>query len=196
MVGQVGPYQCTRAHVDRLGWGNKHFICSFVGAIGEDAAGQAFKVHLEQNGITPHLQQVPGKCSAVCCCLIADDGQRTMFTCLGASEDFSPTALPLSMIPSLNLVHCEGYMLCKTEVLMTAALATRDSEAIFSLDLASFEVIRNCEAALKQVLSSKSVDVVFCNEDEAQVICELFGEDTPGTLLLFIFAHSHTCLYL
>lgn len=143
--------------------------------MGEDARGQKFKLHLERNNITPHLEQIPGERSAVCCCLISEDGQRTMFTCLGASSDLAPPHLPLSLLPTLNLVHCEGYMLCKPEVLMASALAARDAGVMFSLDLASFEVIRDCEAALKQVLISGSVDVVFCNEDEAEAVCRVCG---------------------
>eukprot|EP00892_Ulva_mutabilis_P001069 jgi/Ulvmu1/10963/UM007_0142.1 len=154
--------------------------CHFAGAVGDDTAGQEFEQHLKRHGITPHLQIVTGKSSAVCCCLITDDGQRTMFTCLGASTDLSPAALPLSLVPSLSLVHCEGYMLCKSDVLMSSALAARNAGAIFSLDLASFEVVRGCEAALKQVLTSACVDVVFCNEDEAKAVCKLFGEEVAG----------------
>lgn len=58
---------------------------------------------------------------------------------------------------------------------MASALAARDAGVMFSLDLASFEVVRDCEAALNQILSTGCVDVVFCNEDEAEAVCKISG---------------------
>lgn len=149
--------------------------------MGEDAQGKDFELHLERNNIIPHLKKVPGKRSAICCCLIGDDGQRTMFTCLGASADLAPPDLPWSVVPTVDLVHCEGYMLCKPEVLMSSALAAKEAGVMFSLDLASFEVVCNCQEALKQVLSSDCVDIIFCNEDEAQEICKVLHTSVGAT---------------
>ncbi|KAL4449369.1 hypothetical protein ABPG77_007013 [Micractinium sp. CCAP 211/92] len=73
------------------------------------------------------------------------------------------------------LLHCEGYCLYRAEVAAAAMRVARAVGARVSLDLASFEVIFSCWARLDELLQEGLVDIVFCNEQEAQALCEASG---------------------
>ena len=51
--------------------------------------------------------------------------------------------------------------------------AAKAKGALVSLDLASFEVVRHCKATLVRILETGVVDLLFANEDEAEL--ELTG---------------------
>jgi sugar/nucleoside kinase (ribokinase family) len=96
-----------------------------------------------------------------------------MRTCMGAALGLSTINLPMKPLSSCDLLHCEGYTLYKPDVLKKAIAAAKAGGAKVSLDLASFEVIRQCQASLLEVLGSGGVDIVFCNEDESHELNSL-----------------------
>jgi sugar/nucleoside kinase (ribokinase family) len=114
--------------------------------------------------------------SAVSVCLVTPDGQRTMCTYLGAASLFTREHLPpAAMLQNMQLLHCEGYTAYKPGLLEAVAEASKAANATFSLDMASFEVVRNCWSSLRSVIESGHVDVLFCNEDEASEIVKQYG---------------------
>ena len=46
------------------------------------------------------------------------------------------------------------------------------------MDLASFEVVRNCRSQLLEILESGVVDLLFANEDEAEELMRLDAEES------------------
>lgn len=120
--------------------------------------------------------------SATCLCLVTPDGQRTMRTCLGASLELTAASqLPASWAAGAKLLHCEGYCLYRPQLTQAAMEVARKAGALVSLDLASFELVRNCRSALQRLLGLGLVDVVFCNEDEAEALVGEVAADTqPG----------------
>lgn len=52
----------------------------------------------------------------------------------------------------MALLHCEGYSLYRLPVAAAAMRAAHAAGARVSLDLASFEVVQNCWAALDSLL--------------------------------------------
>lgn len=52
----------------------------------------------------------------------------------------------------MALLHCEGYCLYRLPVAAAAMRAAHAAGARVSLDLASFEVVQNCWAALDSLL--------------------------------------------
>ena len=140
--------------------------------------------------------------SAQCLSLVEKGGQRTMRTYLGASlkmgashfdenverlafgDDASPDesnaksrsdddAVPGHTRDRASLLHVEGYTLYRPDLARAAMTAAKRRGALVSLDLASFEVVRNCRSQLVELLNEGLVDLLFCNEDEA---AELIGE--------------------
>lgn len=116
-------------------------------------------------------------------CLVTPDGQRTMRTCLGAAAELATSAqLPAGWdaAPPPALLHCEGYVLYKPALAREAMAAAKRAGAAVSLDLASFEVVRNCRGALLDLLREGLVDVVFANEEEAAALAGAGAKPAAG----------------
>lgn len=160
---------------------------SFIGMVGQDAAGEEYKTMLQSHGVKALLPEchTDDAATAACICLISPDGQRTMRTYLGAAQELKN----LHQIPKeaelheAGLVHFEGYSLYKPAVTLESMRAARAAGAVISLDLASFEVVRGCWEALKAILSENLVTIAFCNEDEAGAVCKAEGllDDATAT---------------
>jgi sugar/nucleoside kinase (ribokinase family) len=150
----------------------------FIGMVGMDSAGVDFHSMLEASGVKPLLPQCETEdtITASCLCLVSPDGQRTMRTYLGAAQKLiSVEQLPsvTSELENVGLVHFEGYSLYKIDVAESTMRLTRESGSKISLDLASFELVKECWKALtEKILKEKLVDILFCNEDEARAACE------------------------
>ncbi|PNH08176.1 putative diflavin flavoprotein A 6 [Tetrabaena socialis] len=57
--------------------------------------------------------------------------------------------------------------------------AARAAGATVSIDLASFELVRNCKEALLGLLQEGLVDLIFANEEEALTLCSELGLAGP-----------------
>jgi len=73
------------------------------------------------------------------------------------------------------LFHAEGYCLYKPEPTIAAMESVSKSGGAVCIDLASFEVVHNCWTTLNELLEKKVVTLVFCNEQEAEAVCEKAG---------------------
>jgi len=158
--------------------------CVFVGGVdGSDDVGKAYRAALERAGVEAklieHVNEGREIGSARCLCLVDEFGQRTMRTYLGASARTTAEDLPIDAFDGIDVLHMEGYVLYKPDLVKRAcALAKANPGALVSIDLASFEVVRHCRAALSEVLESGLIDVIFCNEDEArELVSDLHDED-------------------
>ncbi|PRW45269.1 sugar kinase [Chlorella sorokiniana] len=80
----------------------------------------------------------------------------------------------------MALLHCEGYCLYRLPVAAAAMRAAHAAGARVSLDLASFEVVQSCWAALDSLLQERLVDIVFCNEQEAEALCQAAALPLPA----------------
>ena len=148
--------------------------CAFVGGVdGSDDVGIAYERALRNAGVKPALIRHKNSGaktvgSARCLCLVDEHGQRTMRTYLGASAQTRAEDLPEDVLKKAKVLHMEGYALYKPDVVRRACAIAKENGAMVSIDLASFEVVRNCRDALDEALKSGWIDVVFCNEDEAR----------------------------
>ena len=161
---------------------------AFVGMIGRDDVGRRYQSLLAAQNVRPVLlQTAPGDdvSSAQCLSLVERGGQRTMRTFLGASlrmraDDF-PSDEAFGEAP--RLLHVEGYALYRPQLAKQAMREAKNRGALVSLDLASFEVVRNCRAALTEILREGGVDLLFANEDEAAEL--LRGDETSEEAMAF-----------
>ncbi|KAI3426463.1 hypothetical protein D9Q98_008830 [Chlorella vulgaris] len=169
---------------------------AFVGMVGADEVGREYRRSIAAHGVDPLLlQSSSGAATATCLCLVTPDGQRTMRTALCAALELNtPQQLPPELTPpsasgagsqgsrgggGLALLHAEGYCLYRVHVAAAAMRAARARGARVSLDLASFEVVANCWAALCSLLQERLVDIVFCNEQEAAALCQAASVQLP-----------------
>ncbi|KAG2496791.1 hypothetical protein HYH03_005199 [Edaphochlamys debaryana] len=143
--------------------------CSFVGMVAKDETGAEYRRKVSACGVQPLLlESSSGAPSASAVCFVTPDGQRTMRTCLGASLELQTASmLPRGWAKGCRLLHAEGYCLYRPQLAREMMCAARATGALVSLDLASFELVRNCKAALLGLLKDGLVDLIFANEEEA-----------------------------
>ncbi|GLI71363.1 hypothetical protein VaNZ11_016552 [Volvox africanus] len=157
--------------------------CRFVGMIGSDETGREYRHKLAAQGVEPLLlESESGAPSASAVCLVTPDGQRTMRTCLGASLELKSSAqLPAGWVDGCRLLHAEGYCLYRPQLAREMMEAARERGALVSIDLASFELVRNCKDALLGLLQDGLVDLIFANEEEAVTLCQVLGIAPSGS---------------
>ncbi|XP_039069961.1 uncharacterized sugar kinase slr0537-like [Hibiscus syriacus] len=140
--------------------------CGMIGAYGDDEQGQLFASNMNISGVnTSRLRKKKGT-TAQCVCLVDAFGNRTMRPCLSSAVrvqgdeltkgDFSGSKWLVVRYGAFNL-----------EVNQAAIRIAKQHGVCVSLDLASFEMVRNFREPLQQLLESGDIDLCFANEDEA-----------------------------
>jgi sugar/nucleoside kinase (ribokinase family) len=142
-----------------------------VGKCGQDNLGDQYIAGLKMCAVDPLLftSQTPtGRVLSI----ITPDAQRSMLTYLGAASETSPQEITPRCFDKAAIVHIEGYLLFNPDLMQAVLTSAKKSEALISLDLASFTVV---EAHLERVkrIAAEYVDILIANEDEA---CAFTGE--------------------
>lgn len=142
---------------------------AFIGKLGNDDAAAAYKARFASLGIDTSRFKYAAAPNGRCLALTTPDAQRTMRTCLGAHGTFSPEDIGAADFAGARHVHLEGYLVFNRKLADTILAAARAAGCTLSLDLASFEVVRESREWLLGHLR-KGIDVVFSNEDEIRAL--------------------------
>ncbi len=147
---------------------------AFIGRIKNDELGKIFNHDLNAVGVkyTPRAA-ASGKATARSFIFVTPDADRTMMTYLGACTEFNESDIDEELIKGAKVIYIEGY-LWDTDGAIAAirkaiTLAKKyDTKVSFSLS-DPFCVGRH-RAEFLELL--KSIDVLFCNEEEAKSLFE------------------------
>ncbi len=150
----------------------------FVGKVGRDEIGKFFYEDSISNGIEPRLIYSENHPSGSCTVLVSKDGERTMFTHLGAANDMLPEDITADIFDGYDIFHLEGYLVQNQELIYKSVKMAKEAGLMVSMDLASYNVVEENFDFLKKLVK-KYVDVVFANEEEARAFT---GKDTPEAL--------------
>jgi sugar/nucleoside kinase (ribokinase family) len=140
--------------------------CTLVVQVGDDPTGQFFVNRLSDQGIRLLMQTVSSP-TGKSACLVTPNGERTMRTFLGASGSNCNLNLHSEDFQTVNLFHLEGYQLKHHKLVRKAIELSKQSNALVSLDLSSFEVARTERGFIEELLKEGSIDLFFANQDEA-----------------------------
>ncbi|KAK7351707.1 hypothetical protein VNO77_11349 [Canavalia gladiata] len=137
-----------------------------IGAYGDDEQGQLFVNNMTFNGVNlSRLRKKKGH-TAQCVCLVDDLGNRTMRPCLSNAVKVQPNELMKEDFKGSKWLVLR-YAALNLEVIQAAILLAKQEGLLVSLDLASFEMVRNFKPQLLKLLESGNIDLCFANEDEA-----------------------------
>lgn len=145
--------------------------CGFISHVGHDALGEHFIQYMKKLGIVG-LFSKSMKPTAQVLCLITPDGQRTMRFCAGCSEEMSADFLHPDYFNNVKLMHLDAYSMRNGNLVESVMKLAKETNVKISIDLSSFEVIRQFHEPLKKLLV-QYVDIVFANEDETRAITGL-----------------------
>lgn len=146
---------------------------TYVGHVGEDETGRAFRACQERKRIRPLLGVSDRSPSGKCISLVFPDGERTMLTYLGAALEIGTEQLTPENLRGHRVLFIEGYLLNCPEVIEPAMQAARAAGVLVALDAASFTVIREFRDYAEELID-RYVDLLFANEEEAAALtgCE------------------------
>jgi adenosine kinase len=142
----------------------------FIGRVKDDKLGHIFAHDLKSNGIDYSTQlALTGPSTARCYVLVTPDGERTMNTYLGASQNLSVEDVNVDLVADASVVYLEGYLWdppeAKKAFLKAADIAhARDGRVALTLS-DQFCVDRYRDEFL-QLISSQKIDILFANEHE------------------------------
>lgn len=145
-----------------------HQKCAFFGKVGNDQMGSDFSSRLVSFGTIPLLIPTQTPTTQVAA-LVTPDGQRTFRFFLGASKELTENDLTPGLFENVKIVHIELYLLGQGNLVETAMKMAKEAGALVSIDLASFEVVKQYRSYLIDLIPHY-VDIVFSNEDEIRAL--------------------------
>ena len=149
---------------------------AFIGKVRDDELGEIFAHDIRSVGV--HFETPPatkGPTTARCLVLVTPDGERTMNTWLGASQNLSPDDVDEDLVKDSRITYLEGYLFDPPhakEAFRKAAEVARSAGRKVALTLSdSFCVDRHRQDFLE--LIRKQVDILFANEAEIRSLYQV-----------------------
>jgi sugar/nucleoside kinase (ribokinase family) len=147
---------------------------AYVGKVARDQLGEVFIHDTRSMGVhfqTPQLNG--GAATGRCLINVTPDGERTMCTFLGASNQLTAADVDAAVIEGAAIVYLEGYLFDPPEARRAFAKAAglaRASGRTIAITLSDAFVVERHRRGLLEFIETE-VDLVFANETE---ICSLF----------------------
>ncbi|KAJ6412129.1 hypothetical protein OIU84_005231 [Salix udensis] len=151
--------------------------CGIIGACGDDEQGKLFVSNMSFSGVNLSRLRMKQGHTAQCICMVDESGNRTMRPCLSSAVKIQAGELTKEDFKGSKWLVLR-YAIFNLDVIQAAIRIAKQEDLLVSLDLASFEMVRNFRPSLLQLLESGDIDLCFANEDEAMEL--LRGEQTSG----------------
>lgn len=158
------------------GLANLGINTAFIGKIGDDSYGRTFEDDMRQNKIKPIMLKGNAE-SGRALALVSLDSERTFATYLGAAIEMTADDLKSEMFDGYSYFHIEGYLVQNQDLIRRAVEMAHAKGLKISLDLASFNVVKENKAFLTEIIQ-KYVSIVFANEEEAKAFTGKLPEES------------------
>lgn len=154
-------------------FGGKGFYSCLVA---KDDLGKLFLGSLSADGVDTNMKHetCPEGDSGRCLVMTAPDASRTMNTFLGVSSLLSPEHLDEEAIKNSSYVYLEGYLVPSPkglEALKTAKKLAEKHQIPVALTFSDPSMVKYFGAQMKEIVGA-SVDLLFCNDEEAMLFTE------------------------
>ena len=151
-------------------FGGKTFYSCLVA---KDDLGRFFLMDLKRNGVDTNLtpETSPSGITGKVLVMTTPDAERTMNTFLGISSHLSPEHLNEAALSNSAFVYLEGYLVTSPTGLEAMKAAKRIAErrnVKTALTFSDPSMVKYFSTQMNQVIGA-SVDLLFCNEEEALV---------------------------
>jgi sugar/nucleoside kinase (ribokinase family) len=158
----------TVVAVNQFG-GSSFYSC----LVAKDELGKFFLEDIRRNGVETNLiyENCPVGHSGRCLVMTTPDAHRTMNTFLGVSSFLAPEHLDEEAIKNSSYVYLEGYLVASPKGLSAMKEAKRIAERNqidVALTLSDPSMVKYFSAQMSEIVGA-SVDLLFCNEEEAMV---------------------------
>ncbi len=147
-----------------------------LGKVRADDHGHAFIADIKASGV--HFPVAPvsdGPVTARCLIFVTPDGQRSMNTFLGASQNLGPDDIEASIIQDSSITYLEGYLwdppAAKKAFLKAAEIAHAAGRRV-ALTLSDAFCVHRYRTEFLGLMRDRIVDIVFANEAELHALYE------------------------
>ncbi|KAK9108892.1 hypothetical protein Sjap_016952 [Stephania japonica] len=162
--------------------------CGIIGARGDDEQGHVFVSNMLSNEVNLSRLRIKEGPTAQCVCLVDAVGNRTMRPCLLGAVRLQFDELTREDLRGSKWLLMR-YAFHNLELKRNAIRLAKQEGVSVSIDLASFEMVRNHRPSLLELLASGDVDLCFANEDEARELLSGEAKDGPEAALDFLAKH-------
>lgn len=154
-------------------FGGKSFYSCLVA---HDDLGKFFLEDMKRNGVDTNLtyEDCPQGHSGRCLVMTTPDADRTMNTFLGMSSFMSIDQVDENAIKNSKYAYLEGYLVASpkgTDALLEAKKIAEKNNVHTALTFSDPNMLRFFSKNFEQVIGA-SVDLLFCNEEEALMFSE------------------------
>ena len=141
--------------------------------VAKDDLGRFFLMDLKRNGVQTNLspENCPPGITGKVLVMTTPDAERTMNTFLGISSQLSPAHLNEAALADSTYVYLEGYLVTSPTGLEAMKAAKRIAErrnVKTALTFSDPSMVKYFSAQMNEVIGA-SVDLLFCNEEEAMI---------------------------
>ncbi|PIA52722.1 hypothetical protein AQUCO_01000530v1 [Aquilegia coerulea] len=162
--------------------------CGIIGACGDDEQGQLFVQNMNYSKVDLSRLRMKKGTTGQCVCLVEADGNRTMRPCLSSAVRLQHYELTREDVRGSKWLVLR-YAIFNLESIRAAIRIAKQEGVSVSMDLASFEMVRNCRSQLLELLESGDIDLCFANEDEAAALVRDEEEVNPDVALEYLAKH-------
>ncbi len=138
----------------------------FIGKVGKDQYGDFFINYMRNAKINTFISKGNQKTGRAIV-FITPDSERTFLTFLGSSIELSSEDLQEDIFKHYDILHIEGYLIYNHGLIDKAMEFAKKHNLKISLDLASFNVVRDNLNYIKSIVQ-KGINFLFANEEEAR----------------------------
>ncbi|MCU0357502.1 MAG: adenosine kinase [Cyclobacteriaceae bacterium] len=158
----------TVVAVNQFG-GKTFFSCQ----VAHDELGKFFLEDLKRNGVDTNItwETCPEGHTGKCLVMTSPDAQRTMNTFLGVSSFLSPEHIDEAAIRQSSYIYLEGYLVASPkgfEAMKEAKKIAERNRVYTSLTFSDASMVKYFAAQMEEIVGA-SVDLLFCNEEEAMI---------------------------
>jgi sugar/nucleoside kinase (ribokinase family) len=151
-------------------FGGKSFYSCLVA---RDELGKFFLQDLKRNGVRTNLtfESCPEGVTGKVLVMTTSDAERTMNTFLGTSSQLSPKHLDENAIANSAYVYLEGYLVTSPSGLEAIKEAKKIAErhnVKTTLTFSDPSMVKYFAPQMNEIIGA-SVDLLFCNEEEAMI---------------------------
>ncbi|TXG52200.1 hypothetical protein EZV62_021369 [Acer yangbiense] len=162
--------------------------CGLVGAYGDNQQGQFFVSNMSFSGVNISRLRMKKGPTGQCVCLVDESGNRTMRPSLASAVKIQADELTREDFKGSKWLVLRFAMM-NFEVTKAAIRIAKQEGVFVSMDLASFEMVRNFRTSLLELLESGDIDLCFANEDEAAELVRGEQNTDPEVALEFLAKH-------
>ena len=156
----------TIVAISQLG-GKTFYACK----VANDEGGDFYMKDLHHAGVETKLDQVKGEgVTGKCMVMVTDDAERTMNTYLGITSDFCDTDLHFDELINAEYLYIEGYLVtsdCSRKAAIKARKIAAENNVKTAFTFSDPAMVTYFRDGVAEIIGD-SVDILFCNEEEAQ----------------------------